>query len=51
MKIDFTPLSLAVLAGSGLLTLAMLFCTWIIASMLRSCRLETTRIRKWFTEN
>lgn len=51
MKIDFTPLSFAVIAGSGLVSFAMLFCTWILASMIRGCRLETTKIRKWFTEN
>lgn len=51
LAIDFTPLSLAVMVGSVILAFTMLFCTWIMASMLRSCRLETAKIRKWFTEN
>lgn len=51
MKIDFTQLSGAVVLGSVIVAAAMVFCTWIIASMLRMCRIETEKIRKWFTES
>lgn len=50
MRIDFAPLSLAVIASAGIVSFVMLFCTWILAAMLSACRIETAKIRKWFTE-